>query len=63
MRRLQPTLRALMECAKNGLYYPARSKRTASIRLMFLRSNLSRHHVVMYLRNRPACLRLGVLLR
>ena len=49
IRRLQPTLRALMEFAKNGLYYPARFERSASIRLLFLLSNLSRHHIVITL--------------
>jgi hypothetical protein len=46
IRRLQPTLRALRGFAKNGLYCPARFERLASIRLLFLRSNLSRHHIV-----------------
>jgi hypothetical protein len=47
IRRLQPTLRALRGFAKNGLYSPARFERSASIRLLFLRSNLSRHHIVL----------------
>jgi hypothetical protein len=46
IRRLQPTLRALMGFARNGLYYPARFERSASSRLLFLRSNRSRHHIV-----------------
>lgn len=51
IRRLQASLRALMEFAKNDLCYLARSKRTASIRFTFLRTNLSRHHTVIDLRN------------
>jgi hypothetical protein len=51
IRRLQASLRALMEFAKNGLCYLTRSKRSASIWFTFLRTNLSRHHTVIDLRN------------
>ena len=56
IRRLQASLRALMEFAKNDLCYLARSKRLASIRFTFLRTNLSRHHIVIDLCNQSAYL-------
>jgi hypothetical protein len=51
----RPSLRALMEFARNVLICRAYFEHQNPIRFAFLRSDLSCHHIFIYLRNLSMC--------